>query len=367
MNRPVTKTAPILGTLVLAAVLFLAGSANAMVDGPRWPAPSFPTPKVWINSKPLTLKQLRGKVVLIVFWDYTSINCIRSMPHWERWSRLYGPDGFVLIGFHTPEFGFAKNVSLVKDAVRRFGLTFPVAIDNDGKVWDAFHNPGWPTEYLVDKQGRVVDREMGEGHYELAEREIQYLLREGDPALDFKAAKYKIPDDEPGFGGVCLNPTPETHLGTIRSMLISNPGGLKGNKPVKYLPPKVVPVDTAALEGIWRAGPDGIHTASTQDSAIELNYNSKSVYLVAGSDNGSSQRAYIRQDGKWIPSDARGVDVQTDWLGRTYVELGEKRLYYLVSNPKFGAHLLRITIGEPGIGLYSFSYGNNCETKFPHK
>ncbi len=366
-----SRKAAVSCALILSILLACAGSAGAFLGQPRWPAPKFPTPKIWINSKPLTLKQLRGKVVLIDFWDYTCINCIRSFPYLERWQRLYAPLGLVIIGVHTPEFNFAKNPQLVRNAVKRFGITYPIALDNSGKVWDAFHNPGWPTEYLIDKEGRVADKIEGEGNYDLVEVEIRHLLKEANPSLKFTAAKYRIPKAEHQtlFGGMCLRTTPETYLGTIREVLLVNKGGLAANKPKVYVPPKVIPIDRTALAGPWVARPDGIHTddASRQtESSAEIHYRSKSVYIVAGSDNGSTQRLYVTQDGRPIASGARGVDIKTDWHGRTYVEIGRKQLYYLVNNPKFGKHLLRVSTSDPDVGLYSFTFGNNCEQNFPH-
>lgn len=366
------KTAARLCGILLGTVLFAASASYAVIKiaGPRYPAPNFPTPKVWINSKPLTLQELHGKVVLIDFWDYTCINCIRTFPHLERWSRLYGPLGLVIIGVHTPEFDFAKNVNLVRDAVRRFGITYPVAIDNDGEVWDAFHNPGWPTEYLIDHKGRVVQRHFGEGDYDLTEMLIQSLLKEANPSLSFGAAKYQITEDEPQYGGACLRPTRETYLGTLRDLNISNRSDLVKDKLHVYVAPKQVPIDTAALEGQWTANGDGIHTsagAEKSDSVVLLHYRAKAVYMVAGSDNRTPRRVYVTQDGEPIARSARGLDVKADASGKTYIELGPRRMYYVVNNRDFGKHLLEVSTTDPGVGLYSFSFGNNCEPNFAHK
>ncbi len=354
--------------LVLAAAS--ASYGRVKIEGPRYRAPNFPTAKVWLNSKPLTLKELRGKVVLIDFWDYTCINCIRTFPHLERWYRLYGPLGLVIIGVHTPEFDFAKNVALVREAVQRFGLTYPIAIDNDGKIWDAFHNPGWPTEYLIDKNGRLIERHLGEGDYDLTEKLIQSLLEEANPSLNFKAAKYRITEDERQSGGACLRTTRETYLGTLRDVNISNPGDLLKGKLKVYVAPKPVPIDTAALNGPWTASGDGIHTNATaknSDSAVLLHYRAKSVYMVAGSDDGAPHRVYLTQDGSPLAESSRGRDVKADASGKTYVELGPRRMYYLVNNRDFGKHLLAVNTTDAGVGLYSFTFGNNCEPKFAHE
>lgn len=372
LNRPMRRIAALLCGILLGTAVFAVSASYAVVkiEGPRIPAPNFPTAKIWINSKPLTLKQLRGKVVLIDFWDYTCINCIRTFPHLERWYRLYGPLGLVIIGVHTPEFDFAKNVNLVRDAVKRFGITYPVAIDNDGEIWDAFHNPGWPTEYLLDSKGRVVERHLGEGDYDLTEMLIQSLLKEANPSLSFKAAKYRVAEDEQQYGGACLRTTRETYLGTLRSLNISNKGGLVKDKLHVYVAPRPVPLDTAALEGPWTVHGDGIHTdasAGKSDSEVLLHYRAKSVYMVAGSDNGTPRRVYITQDGKPLAQSARGLDVKADASGKTYLELGQRRMYYVVNNRDFGKHLLTVSTTDSGVGLYSFTFGNNCEPDFAHK
>ena len=276
----------------------------------------------------------------------------------------------MIIGVHTPEFDFAKNVNLVREAMRRFGITYPVAIDNDGKIWDAFHNPGWPTEYLIDSKGRVVDRHLGEGDYDLTEMLIQSLLKEANPSLSFKAAKYQITEDRRQYGGACVRTTRETYLGTLRDLNISNKGDLVKGKLHVYVAPNPVPIDTAALEGPWTAHSDGIHTdasAEKSDSAVLLHYRATSVYMVAGSDNGKPRRVYVTQDGKPITQSARGIDVKADASGKTYMEIVPRRMYYVVNNRDFGKHLLAVSTADPSVGLYSFTFGNNCEPTFPHK
>ncbi len=336
----------------------------------RMPAPDFTCP-VWFNSKPLRLSDLRGKVVLVDFWEYTCINCIRTFSYLRRWNQLYAPLGLVIIGVHTPEFDFAKNPELVKDAARRFGLTFPIAVDSDRTVWAAFHNDAWPADYLIDKNGNIVFVHFGEGEYAEMEQRIQALLKEANPHLDFAAAKFKIPEDKPMFGGVCRVSTPELYIGAERDDHIANVGGLAAMHSKHYSPPAAIPIDYFALDGGWFATPEyvkpaAVPTGDTRGSLI-LHYRSKAVYLVAGSTNGTSSRLWIDQDDKPLPADARGVDAKTNDTGRTYIDLGAKRMYYVVNNPKFGEHKLTLTATSTDTALYSFTFGNNCETPFEHK
>jgi hypothetical protein len=280
--------------------------------------------------------------------------------------------GLVIVAVHTPEFAFAKNPKRVADAVRRFGFSFPVAIDSNYKIWNAFHNQVWPADYLINKNGEIAYAHFGEGEYGNIERRIQQLLKQANPRLNLNEPKYTIPKAENAelFGGVCRRATPETYLGFARGLNIANPGGEDRTHETTYEAPKDVPLDQFALNGRWLAAAQYVrHTvmAKPPGDSVELHYRAKSVYLVAGSDGSKSRRLYITQDGLPLPKDARGVDIRVGHGGRTYLELTGKRMYYVVSNPKFGRHTLRLFALEPGLSLYSFTFGNNCENKFAHR
>lgn len=367
MRAQTTVAAALVAALMLTAV---PGESRAEAgQGERIPAPELKA-KVWINSPPLTLKQLRGKVVLVDFWEYTCINCIRTFPYLRRWQKLYAPLGLVIIGVHTPEFAFAKNPRNVAAAVKRFGFTFPVAVDSDYKIWDAFHNDAWPADYLIDKNGNVAFVHVGEGNYGEMERRIQALLKEANPKLDFAAAKFTIPEDKPMFGGACRRATAETYLGYARAANIANPGGEDRTREVHYIAPADLPIDNFALNGNWLATAQAVRHVSKANKpgdSLSLHYRAMSVYMVAGSDNGVPKRLYLTQDGSPLSANARGVDVKADAEGRAYIELSGKRMYYLVSNPEFGTHTLTLYATAPSLSLYSFTFGNNCENKFAHR
>jgi thiol-disulfide isomerase/thioredoxin len=356
----------------LAVFLALAAVSPARSDSLPEPvrAPGFPC-KLWLNSKPLTISDLRGKVVLVDFWEYTCINCIRTFPYLRRWNELYGPAGLVIVGVHTPEFDFAKSPALVADAVKRFRFTFPIAVDSKRTVWDAFHNDAWPADYLIDANGNIVFTHVGEGDYAGMELRIQTLLKQAHPTLDFTQTKYHIPPDRPEFGGVCRPATPETYLGFARGDRIANAGGYQVLRAATYTHSAALPVDSYALGGTWIATPEYIKHASADGKAasasLALHYRAKSLYLVAGSDDSAGAPLFVEQDGHALAPGARGVDVKQDANGRTFVELGKKRMYYLVNNPEFGEHQLQLTAARPGIALYSFTFGNNCETAFEHR
>lgn len=378
-NRAVTHKSPsrawaravaaALGAVVAVAVG--AAAVRGEIERIGVPAPDF-TCAPCLNHKPFKLSDLRGKVVLVDFWDYTCINCIRTFPYLKRWNRLYGPVGLVIVAVHTPEFTFAKNPKRVADAVRRFGFSFPVAIDSNYKIWDAFHNQAWPADYLIDGKGEIIYLHLGEGEYGDLERKIQQLLKQANPRLNFSAAKYEIPKGANAemFGGVCRRATPETYLGFKRGLNIANPGGEDRMRETTYEAPKELPLDQFALNGRWLAEAQYVrHTAAAKPPGdwVELHYRAKSVYVVAGSDGGKPRRLYVTQDGAPLSKDARGVDARVGRDGRTYIELGGKRMYYVVNNPKFGRHTLRLSALEPGLSLYSFTFGNNCENEFAHR
>jgi thiol-disulfide isomerase/thioredoxin len=366
--------ATVAAAIALVVTGVLAGGAarvRAAIERVGAPAPDF-TCERCLNHAPFKLSDLRGKVVLVDFWEYTCINCIRTFPYLRRWDQLYRPLGLVIVGVHTPEFEFGKNPERVADATKRFGFDFPVAIDSDYKIWYAFHNEGWPADYLIDKNGNIVYTHMGEGEYGFFEQKIQELLKQVNPALDFDQAKFKIPEDENVelSGGVCMRATPETYLGFAHTMNIANPGGEDRARQTVYAAPADVPLDDFALDGRWLAAAEYVHheaDAKPPGDSVALHYRAKSVYLVAGSDDSRPRRLYVTQDGKPLSRAAWGVDVRAASDGRTYVELGGKRMYYLVNNSEFGGHLLALYALEPGLSLYSFTFGNNCENKFAHR
>jgi thiol-disulfide isomerase/thioredoxin len=358
--------------LVAVAIIFIAARAANPDELPsRSPAPNFQA-KVWFNSPPLTMARLRGRVVLVDFWEYTCINCIRTFPYLRRWNELYAPLGLVIIGVHTPEFAFAKNPTNVANAVKRFGFTFPVVVDSDDEIWNAFHNAAWPADFLIDKVGRIAYMHIGEGDYGATELELRKLLKEARPRLDFAAAKYTLPADANADmdAAVCHRATPETYLGFARATNLANPGGEDQSNEVHYAPPAAVPIDNFALDGDWKAGDEFVrHVRSSGQSkdTLEVHYQAKAVYLVAGSDDGSSKSLFVMQDAKPLPRNAWGIDVRADAHGLSYIALAGKRMYYVVNNPDFGEHTLWLSTAAPGVSLYSFTFGNNCENKFAHK
>jgi thiol-disulfide isomerase/thioredoxin len=284
-------------------------------------APPLHLDGAWINSPPLTLAQLRGKVVLIDFWTYSCINCLRTLPHLKAWYAAYHRKGLVIVGVHTPEFAFEHVTSNVRAAVRRLGVTWPVMQDNRYRTWDAYANEYWPAEYLIDRQGRVRHTHFGEGEYGRTEQLIQKLLGAGG------ATARRVPDLTPG--GVL---TAESYLGYER---LSN---YVGRSPVpnvfaRYRFPTDLPANTLSYDGRWKVGAQAI--TAGEGARLRLHFEAAHVYVVMGG-NGTV-RALV--DGK--PVATLHVDAQrlyTAWSGAYRDGLLELRF-------------------SPGVHAYSFTFG----------
>ncbi len=287
-------------------------------------APDFAGITHWLNSKPVHMQQLRGKVVLIDFWTYTCINCLRTLPYVTAWDRKYHDRGLVIVGVHTPEFGFEKETGNVRDAIARNGIHYPVAQDNDYGTWNAWGNQFWPAKYLIDADGQVRYTHFGEGGYATTEGAIRSLLAEaGDK--DLGAVAGRQPGEVPG------DATPETYLGTARAQgWVPNPfSGVRDYPGVKSLP-----VDRFAYGGVWRVSDESAEAVG--HSTIKAHVRGKSVYLVMGK---------------------RGrVDVTVDGRHERTVVVRGQRLYTLMKRPRPGEHELTLTF-EPGVTGYAFTFG----------
>ena len=288
-------------------------------------APDFAHVTAWLNSKPLTLRALRGKVVLIDFWTYSCINCLRTLPHVESWAATYGPAGLVVVGIHTPEFAFEHVVSNVRSNASRLGVRYPIAVDNDYGTWNAWGNQYWPAEYLIDRQGRVREAHFGEGEYDTTESSIRLLLGEGSGSLP---AATKLADPTPS-GAL----TPESYLGFAR---IDRYGGsaLVRGKPHTYTLPTQLAANNLAYGGRWTVDAQNIVAGS--DARIQLRYTARAVYIVLGGTGTMSVRAH-------------GQPPHT-------VHVDGDRLYTAIQNTQTKSDKLELRF-SPGIKAYSFTFG----------
>jgi len=305
-------------------------------------APEFVGNEHWFNTpgdRPLTLRGLRGRVVLVDFWTYSCINCIRTFPYLKAWDDRYRKDGLTIVGVHSPEFPFERDPGNVEEAIQRNGIRYPVAQDNELQTWNAYGNAYWPAEYFIDAQGRVRYTHFGEGEYGEKEQVIRELLAEaGDRVGKSMAGAHGIEAD----AGVT---TPETYLGAARAERFTNAKLSPGLH--DFAAPPAVPPDSFAYRGPWRIELD---SATAAGGSLELDFGARRVYLVLGTIDGKPRQVKVTLDGRPIGA-AAGSDVH----GGT-VTVRAQRLYNLVDLPRVGHHLLRL---EPEAGTmgYAFTFG----------
>jgi thiol-disulfide isomerase/thioredoxin len=287
------------------------------------------------------MEGLRGQVVLIDFWTYTCINCIRTLPYLEAWNQRYRDQGLTIVGVHSPEFPFEKDAGNVEDAIARNHLTYPVAQDNERGTWNAWGNQYWPAKYLIDAEGQVRYAHFGEGSYEGTERAIRMLLHEAGRDELGAGASAKGETADPG------TTTPETYLGAARARGWVN-GPIAPGEHDFGAPAGEFSVDTFAYAGNWRV--DLASATAGEGAEIDLSFHARRVFLVLGSPD-ASRSVQVLLDGEPIPARIAGPDVRR---GRATVE--EHRLYRLVELPEVGTHRLSL-IFEPGISGYAFTFG----------
>lgn len=293
----------------------------------------------WINSQPLTLSQLRGKVVLIDFWTYSCINCIRTLPHIVEWYNTYKHHGLEIIGVHTPEFAFEKNKNHVETAVKKYNITYPVALDNNYETWKAYNNHYWPAHYLIDQHGIIVKTHFGEGGYVEMEDAICALLN-----LPACKKTEKISSHKPL--------TPETYLGFKRAERYHPSLQIQKNKPANYLRVGTLNNDQVSLSGTWTIMPDSIQSNS-DDCTLELNFIANHVYLVMQSE--IPQLITILLDGKPTLQKYYSHDMNKE--GKILVS--EPRMYELINlKNDYARHTLTLQCHKDLIA-YVFTFGND--------
>jgi cytochrome c biogenesis protein CcdA/thiol-disulfide isomerase/thioredoxin len=307
----------------------------------------------WLNSPPLTPQALRGKVVLIDFWTYSCINCLRSLPYVKSWYARYRDQGLVVIGVHSPEFAFEKDPANVTRAVHDLGITYPVAVDSNYAIWQAFNNQYWPAHYFIDAQGRIRGHHFGEGDYAESEQLIRELLREAGaqplaatgPATPGTGAE--APPDEADIG------SPETYIGYTRAVNFASPGGVARDASHSYRVPSQLDLNQWALSGPWRV--EGERAVGAGNGAgIAFRFRARDLHLVLGAgDPRRPVRFRVTLDGR-APGADRGADVRADGSG----SVSGQRLYQLLrlSHPG-GEHTFAIQFLDPGVQAYSFTFG----------
>jgi thiol-disulfide isomerase/thioredoxin len=306
----------------------------------------------WINSGPVTSQSLRGKVVLVDFWTYSCINSLRQLPYLEAWAAKYKDAGLVVIGVHTPEFSFEKEHANVARAVADVQVAYPVAMDNNQKIWRAFNNEYWPADYLIDAKGRIRYHHFGEGDYAATERQIQELLEE-NAATGVSGDTVRAPAsgiEAPPSGSVR---SPETYVGYRRAENFASPERLTHDAPQRYTPLTTPWLNHWGLSGLWNVGAESAVLQSAP-GGIVFRFHARDLHLVLGpTSDGKPVRFKVTVDGA-APGDDAGVDVSPDGTG----VVREPRLYQLIRQQGFvDDRTFEIEFLDPGVHAFVFTFG----------
>jgi cytochrome c biogenesis protein CcdA/thiol-disulfide isomerase/thioredoxin len=335
-----------------AMMMSAAKSAgNLPVEGE---IPSLAGATLWLNSAPLTPESLRGKVVVVDFWTYSCINCLRALPYVESWYQKYRDHGLVVIGVHAPEFAFEKDPNNVRRAVADLKITYPVALDNDYAIWQAFNNQYWPAHYFIDATGHIRAHHFGEGEYDQSEQIIRTLLTEagqsGLPPAGMGGAKavgIEAPPDE------AHDQSPETYVGYRRADNFASPGGFTQDQAHRYSAPAALKLNQWALSGSWSVDPEKA-VLGASGGKIEFRFYARDLHLVLGPGSGGKPvRFRVTLDGA-APGASHGADTDSSGAG----VIDRQRLYQLIrQSGNVGEHVFSIEFLDPGVQAYSFTFG----------
>jgi cytochrome c biogenesis protein CcdA len=349
------------GVLVLASVALIASGVDtaalfspskkfeSMMDAQGlqnelvspYAAPEFAGIEAWQNSPPLTMQGLKGKVVLVDFWTYSCINCVRTLPYLTEWDRKYREQGLVIVGVHSPEFEFEKDPDNVRAAIAEHGIHYPVALDNRLDTWINFSNRYWPAHYLIDRAGQVVYTHFGEGEYRVTENNIRYLLglKAQSAATQVEALPFS-PEQ-----------TAETYLGYERAANFSSREAMQRDTPRGYRYPAQLGAGQWALNGSWTVAAEKI-TSTEKGAGLRLNFKARKVFLVLGTVSGKPVRVSLMLNGKTVGSHA-GRDASSGAL-----VVGRNTLYELIDQQTMQDGLLELRADEPGLEAYAFTFGS---------
>lgn len=309
----------------------------------------------WINSKPLKLSELKGRVVLLDFFEYTCVNCLRTLPYLKEWHKRYSDKGLVIIGIHTPEFDFSAEFENVANAVRELGLKYPIVVDSNYEIWRAFKNQFWPRKFLVDIDGIIRYDHIGEGAYGRTEAKIQELLRQIEPEAKFPdVIEYIRDEDKPG--AVCYPRTPEMYAGYLRGYFTQQ---IKPDREEHYKDNGYKEAQLT-LNGWFKVEADKIvHTRNSDELTdyIAFKFRGTEVNAVLNS-VGIPYDVFLTLDDKPIPKYMKGKDVSYDESGRSFVRIDKGRMYNLIFGKKYGVYTLKLYTNSDKFTLYSFTFGS---------
>ncbi|MCM8775742.1 MAG: redoxin domain-containing protein [Candidatus Omnitrophica bacterium] len=376
------KKIAFLGVLVFLVVLSLGFTGSREKKCEFRKAPPLPSEGIWLNTQSSDKKiAFDRQLTLLYFWDYTSIHCLRELAYLKKWHKLYTPYGFKIVFIHAPEYQFAKNRENLTAALDRLGVTYPVYMDNDFKVWEAYGVISWPTKYLVDTKARIIHSQIGEGHYAVMERKIRKGLLEMNPNAVLPKTSVKM-DREDYDAETCGYMSAETSLG------YKNDGWLSGELANQL---DVFPEQTCFyrdrgdrvehgyfVHGKWTNRIDQLEHArdvGKYTDYLGVLYSAHEVYAVISHEQtddlksvrgGNDIKIYVTRDEVPVPRSLRGPDLQVDESGETFLRFDQPRLYYLVTREDDRYHELKLWPQKKGVGINSFSFSNRCLSEFEH-
>ncbi|HEY1727933.1 MAG TPA: redoxin domain-containing protein [Candidatus Baltobacteraceae bacterium] len=358
-----------LSSVVLIAALFLVPTLVTAAEPDS--ILSFDGGSGWLNGAPISIADLRGKVVLVDFWEYTCINCLRTLPYLREWYKRYAADGFVIIGVHTPEFTFSSDPKNVEAATKRLGVTWPVVLDDKDVIWNRYGTTTWPHELLFDQTGKRNDSVIGEGGYTETEQRIQYLLKRANPSLQLPPIMALLPEDNYSKpGAVCYPKTEETFVGgphanvgnappqAANGGLFDSQSSLQGLTSAMYYDKGSHTDGKIYLQGGWRKVEQGLVSVDGRPH-VALKYHAIQVVGVMRPEKGAVT-VIVTQDGKPVAHDDAGPDIQYDAQGRSYMTVDAPRAYTIINNKKWGTHDLTLEPQGSGVGMFSFDF-ESCE------
>ena len=336
-------------------------------------APELQGTQEWVNSEPFTMQDLRGKVVLIDFWTYSCINCIRTIPFLQTWHERYADEGLVILGVHTPEFEFEKVYDNVVQSTKDLGVAWPVVQDNNYRVWRSYSNRFWPAKYLIDKDGVIQFRHFGEGKYAETEQEIRRLLE--DVGADSEALTMPLPEDQQAAARPADSDrqrTPElfagwefvvSHFQGGRGLYVGQVDPYNNNRDevVELDIPREIHPDRIYFKGLWHIGPESVtHARETEDysDSVVLAYSSRSVNAVLTSESGEPYKVRVRIQGQYLTEENKGEDIIIGEDGESYLMVAEPRAYKIIEHPEWMKHqVLELFSMSDDFGLFSFTFG----------
>lgn len=327
---------------------------------------------VWLNrERPFTREKLRGQVILVDFWDYTCINCIRTIPYLREWHKRCADKGLIIVGIHTPEFNFAQLRSQVEAAIAEYEITYAVLLDSQYENWSRFANKAWPTKYLIDAEGYIRFKRQGEGYYQETELALQMLLRQRDANVALPALLPPLREEDTP-GAICYRPTPEIYAGYQGGGLfgggLGNPEGYVPHNPVFYKLPEKRPIGHFYVEGVWRAWPEAMAYAGLDGGKIVLPYSAATINAVFAPSADSVELmldlrpseadpvVVVQQDGRYLTSANAGEDIEFAADGSSFVRVTRARMAQLVKNPTYESHELSLTFRAMGLAVYAFTF-----------